>query len=154
MPQYHGEILSKVDEKGRVLFPAMFRKQISADTADTFMVKKGYEGCLELYPIDVWNRLEKEMGKLNHHNKEARDFRRRFFLGAASVELDKSGRLNIPKRLLEHAAIEKEMVFYAHSYFIEIWNPERLNSIESQMTDEQYSDMAQKVMGNINLFED
>ena len=154
MPLYHGEMQSKIDEKGRVLLPALFKRQMPSEDYSTYMVKKGYEGCIELYPQFVWDSVEKEIAKLNPHVKADRQFKRRFLLGVQHLDLDKAGRLTLPKRLLEFAGIEKDLVFFAHSYFIEIWNPDKLNDLDNEMTDDEYSDQAQRVMGNINLFND
>ena len=125
MVNFRGEFESKVDAKGRFLLPAGIRKKVPAEAKDCFVINRGFEGCLNLFPLNEWEPIEKELQELDMYDQQNREFIRLFTNGAADLELDASGRLLIPKRLLTWASIEKEIVLMAQFNRIEIWNKER-----------------------------
>jgi MraZ protein len=146
MTTFIGDYNCKTDEKGRVMLPGAFKKALSADAKDTFVVKKDiYEKCLVLYPLDEWNRqVEIMRANLNPYNKEHNTFLRLFYKGTAEIELDASNRLLIPKRLLEEAGIGKEAVLAGQNDKIEIWAKETYDGID---IGDDFASLAQKIMG-------
>jgi MraZ protein len=52
-----GEFEVRLDGKGRFLFPASLRKQLSPEAQEQFMLNKGFEECLTLYPMNEWDKL-------------------------------------------------------------------------------------------------
>ena len=68
---------------------------------------KGMDGCLFVYANDDWNAFEQKLTSLPLINKEARQFARFFLAGAATVEVDKQGRILLPAHLREFAGLEK-----------------------------------------------
>ena len=112
MATFIGEYNCKIDEKGRLLLPMAFKKQMSSAANDTFVVKKDiYEKCLSLYSFDEWERQVSIIRQnLNPYNREHNAFLRGFYKGTAEVTLDNSNRILIPKRLLQEADIDKEIV--------------------------------------------
>ena len=65
-----------VDEKGRVNLPAKLRKYVSPECNDTFVLTRGFEKCLYVYPVDEWNRLEQNLRNLSSYDAEHRRFMR------------------------------------------------------------------------------
>src|SRR5690554_3290458 len=108
-----GEYELSLDSKGRFLVPAGFRKQLPEGEGSCFIINRGFEHCLTLYPVSNWNVLSEKLNRLNDFNEKARKFRRLFLNGATSVDLDSAGRLLIPKSLIEYADIKKDIVFSA-----------------------------------------
>lgn len=110
------------------------------------MINRGFEKCLALYPYDEWQRISAEVNKLNLYNKKNRDFARYFFRGATELSLDGNGRVLLPKPLLEYAGVATELVLFAYSNRIEIWDK---LSYDSLLTDEpdDFSALAEEVMG-------
>lgn len=117
---FMGEYNHSIDAKGRVIVPAKFREELGEE----FVVTLGLDGCLFVYPDEEWQSF---VGKLKElpGNKEARQLQRYFMAGAATCEVDKQGRILLPAKLREQAALEKEIVFVGVVGKIEIWSKER-----------------------------
>ncbi len=146
MANFIGEYELTIDAKGRFLLPASFRKQLPEGADVQFVVSRGFEQCLNLYPMDEWNILSEKINKLNDFNPKVRDFKRLFLNGANIVESDAAGRLLLTKTLLEHASITKDMVLTAQGNKMEIWDKATHKAhIQSKMAD--FSDLANEVLG-------
>ncbi len=116
-----GEYLHTMDEKGRVNIPARLREELG----DNFVVTRGLDNCLFIYPHKEWAALETKLKSLSSSRAEARAFLRLFFSGAAEVELDRQGRVLIPPALREHASLQKEVIFIGVSNRAELWSREK-----------------------------
>src|SRR5580698_6053005 len=117
-----GEYEVTLDAKGRLLLPAGFKKQLPEDSASQFVINRGIETCLSLYPSQSWEPIFSEISKLNDFDPKVREFRRFFLNGAIQMELDSAGRLLIPKNLAEYAGLEKDIVLVSAINKIEIWD--------------------------------
>ena len=123
MITFIGDYTCKLDDKGRVLLPAAFIKQMAGSMQEKFVLKKDiFESCLVLYPMNEWETFEKQLRSLPLTNKNARTFTRFFVAGAASCELDKQGRILVPQTLREFAGLTKEVVLTGNINRIEIWS--------------------------------
>jgi len=118
---FMGEYNHTIDAKGRLIVPAKFREILG----DNFIVTKGLDGCLFVYPNDEWTRFEEKLKSLPLTNKNARQFTRFFLAGAAACEVDKQGRILLPQVLREFAGLEKEVVMVGVANRVEIWSKER-----------------------------
>ena len=118
---FTGEYNHTIDAKGRLIVPAKFREILG----DNFIVTKGLDGCLFVYPNDEWTRFEEKLKSLPLTNKNARQFTRFFLAGAAACEVDKQGRILLPQVLREFASLEKDVVLVGVASRIEIWSRER-----------------------------
>lgn len=118
---FMGEYNHTIDAKGRLIVPAKFREILG----DNFIVTKGLDGCLFVYPNDEWTRFEEKLKSLPLTNKNARQFTRFFLAGAAACEVDKQGRILLPQVLREFASLEKDVVLVGVANRIEIWSRER-----------------------------
>ena len=118
---FMGEYNHTIDAKGRLIVPAKFREILG----DNFIVTKGLDGCLFVYPNDDWTRFEEKLKSLPLTNKNARQFTRFFLAGAAACEVDKQGRILLPQVLREFASLEKDVVLVGVASRIEIWSRER-----------------------------
>ncbi len=119
---FMGEYNHTIDAKGRLIIPAKFREQLG----DEFVITKGMDGCLFVYPFEAWKEFEDKLKALPLTvNKEARKFSRFFLAGAATVELDKQGRALVPGTLREFAGLDKEVVLAGVLDRIEIWDKDK-----------------------------
>lgn len=118
---FMGEYNHTVDVKGRLIVPSKFRDQLG----DEFVVTKGLDGCLFVYPSEEWKLIETKFREVSQFSKEARKFARFFFAGAAVCEVDKQGRVLLPAVLREFAGIEKEIISAGVGNRIEIWSKDR-----------------------------
>ncbi len=144
-----GEFECKLDSKGRFLFPAGLRKQLDSSSLEVFMVNKGFENCLTLYPINEWDKISRRLAKLNLFKPKNRMFYRLFHQGAKQLTLDKAGRILIPTSLMERIGLQKEIMLTAYNDRIEIWDrKEYFGLMDNNMGD--FSDLADEVMGEID----
>lgn len=118
---FMGEYNHTIDTKGRLIIPSKFREKLG----DEFVVTKGLDGCLFVYDNAEWTSFEKKLQALPLMNKDSRKFVRFFLAGAASVEVDKQGRILIPSVLREFAGLDKEVVLVGVASRIEIWSKDK-----------------------------
>ncbi|WP_374959129.1 division/cell wall cluster transcriptional repressor MraZ [Gilvibacter sp.] len=138
----------KADVKGRVMVPAGLKKQLSPSLADGFVIKRAvFQPCLELYPMREWNNLMDKMSGLNRFNRKNNDFIRRFTAGVRTVELDSTGRLLIPKDLMQFAGLSKEIVIASAITIVEIWDKAKYETAIADAAND-FADLAEEVMGD------
>ena len=119
-----GEYQHTTDEKGRLIIPSKFRETLGGE----FVMTKGLDTCLFVYPKLEWEVLETKLKSLPLTNKDARAFVRFFFSGASECALDKQGRVLIPGNLRDHSKIEKDTVIIGVSTRLEIWSKSEWDS--------------------------
>ena len=138
----------KADAKGRIMVPVAIKKQLAATASKGFVLKRAvFNTGLELYPMEEWEGLMEKVHGLNRFNKKNNDFIRRFTAGVKTVEMDASGRLLIPKDLVNYAKIQKEVVVSSTVNILEIWD----KSLYESAIDEAALDfgaLAEEVMGD------
>lgn len=115
-----GEFAHNFDEKSRIIIPMRFREDLSNE----FIVTRGLDGCLFIYPTEEWHVLTEKLKTLPLMKKEARDFARFFMSGATPCALDKQGRTVIPQNLRKYANLGKECTIIGVSNRLEIWDKE------------------------------
>lgn len=144
--QLLGEYEVRLDGKGRFRMPSGLLTQLGDWQRGNFVINRGFEKCLVLYPEPVWNEITSEINELNLYNKKNRDFARYFFRGASEVTLDSADRILLPKRLAEYAGIDKDMILTAYSGRIEMWSSAEYDKwMEEEPVD--FSDLADEVLG-------
>lgn len=136
-----GEYQHSLDEKGRVIIPAKFRESLGA----TFVITRGLDNCLFVYPQNEWSQLEQKMKALPFTRADARAFTRFFFSGAVECELDKQGRVTIPGTLRSYGRLEKECIVIGVSNRVEIWGKEHWESYFHQSED-SFNEIAEKIV--------
>lgn len=109
-----------VDGKGRIIVPSKYREELG----ENFVVTKGFDDCLNLYPMKAWEAFAAKLGSLPT-NKKGRDLQRFFLANASEVELDKQGRALIPGNLREWAGISKNVIFVGMNKNVEIWDKDK-----------------------------
>ena len=143
-----------MDAKGRFLLPSGFRKQLPEGSAERFVINRGFENCLTLYPMDSWTVLSEKINKLNDFNPKVREFKRLFLNGANIVEADSAGRILLPKPLQEYAGLKKDIIMSAQGNKVELWDKDTYYNYINQHAG-GFSDLAAEVAGGyfINPFE-
>lgn len=132
MAQFLGEYDVPVDEKGRIFVPAEFRKKLPPEANEIFIVVRGFDGCLTAYPQNVWEETARKMMRLPQTDRRARMLIRGMLSQAAEVKLDRQGRANIPRKLLERAGIADQMIIIGALDKLELWNPDDWKQFMSQ----------------------
>jgi len=140
----------KADAKGRIMMPIAIKKQLSSMINESFVLKRAvFNPCLELYPLHEWTMLMEKVNRLNRFNKKNNDFIRRFTAGVKTVEMDNSGRILIPKNLIRHAQIDKEIVVSSAVNILEIWDKVLYEKAIDEATVD-FGLLAEEVMGDKN----
>ncbi len=135
---FMGEYQHSLDDKGRLIMPAKFRELLD----EPFVVTRGLDNCLFVYPQQEWCILEEKLKSLPMTSKDARAFVRFFFSGATECELDKSGRISLPQNLREYAALEKDVVISGVLNRIELWSKDRWDHYLAETAD-SYEEIAE-----------
>lgn len=150
MINFIGTYECKIDAKGRFMIPVAIKKQLDPALHEGFVLKRSvFQPCLELYPMQEWNKLMEKMNKLNRFIKKNDDFIRRFTAGVKTVEIDANGRLLIPRDLVQVASITKDLTVSSAINIIEIWDKDQYEKAIDDATVD-FADLAQEVMGNDN----
>ena len=110
MKPIYGEYDCRLDAKGRFLLPSALKKQLPEKEQEEFVINRGIDKCLVLYPVSVWENELKKIYSRNQFVGKNRAFARKYLNGATRIELDNSSRVLIPKRLGEHAGITQDIV--------------------------------------------
>ncbi|WP_149277309.1 division/cell wall cluster transcriptional repressor MraZ [Pareuzebyella sediminis] len=148
MINFIGTYDCKADSKGRIMMPVALKNQMSPILNNGFVIKRSvFQPCLELYPMEEWNLLMQKMNKKNRFKKKNNDFIRRFSAGVKVVEIDATGRLLIPKNLVDIANIGKEVVLSSAINIIEIWDKDSYEKVLED-TAEDFAALAEEVMGD------
>lgn len=134
-----------MDSKGRINIPARLRKYVSPEANDTFIVTRGYEKCLFVYPLDEWNKLEQSIRDLSATNPQHRFFMRTLLELATESQLDGQSRITVPRELLQFAGIENDVLILGVLERIELWNPRIYQDYLKAQAD-TYENVAQNVL--------
>lgn len=124
-----GEYLYAIDDKGRVVIPPSFRDFVE----DGLILTRGMEGCLYIFPLGVWRRLEEQLEQLPLTDPDSRAFVRFFYSGASKNRLDNQSRIPVPQALRNFAQLEGEVVVAGAPSRLELWNPQRWNAVLEQV---------------------
>ncbi|WFA09624.1 division/cell wall cluster transcriptional repressor MraZ [Tissierella sp. Yu-01] len=135
-----GEHQHSIDDKGRLIIPSKFREDLGYE----FIITKGLDNCLFVYPKKEWQVVEEKLKSLPLTNRDARAFIRFFFSGATECALDKQGRVLVPANLREHSSLEKDAVIIGVSTRLEIWSKEEWDRYNSD-DNLSYDSIAEKM---------
>jgi len=113
-----GEYSHTIDEKSRLAIPIKFR----AELASGAIVTKGLDGCLFLYTSTEWHKLVEKLNTMPISQKNARAFSRLILAGAMDVDLDKQGRIVLPKYLTDYAKMDHSVIVAGLFNRLEIWD--------------------------------
>jgi MraZ protein len=144
---FRGQFTYSIDSKGRIAIPAKLRKHISADANETFVMTRGLSNCIDLYPLDEWQKIEQTLLDLNSFQPDDARFIRMFVQFAAEDVMDVQSRILIPNALIDYAKIEKEVLILGALKKIEVWNPKVYEEYLLQ-SPQTYEEIAAKVMAS------
>lgn len=141
---FMGEYHHSIDTKGRLVIP----NKVRDDLGENFIVTRGLDGCLFLYPKTEWDNVIAKYKEIPD-TKNKRQFMRIFLSGATICEYDKQGRINIPKPLVEYAKLIKDCIIIGVDEKLEIWSKDCWEKFISENED-SLSDIADDLFSNIN----
>ena len=112
-----------LDTKGRMMMPVRYRAKLQSDAKGQLVVTiDTEEKCLLLYPLPVWEEIEKKIEQLPSFNQATRRVQRLLIGHATELEADNNGRLLLPQLLREYASISKHIMLVGQGKKFEIWD--------------------------------
>ena len=145
---FTGEYNNSLDQKNRLSVPAKFRKSLNPINDKTFVVCKGFDRCLFLYPVEEWKIVEEQLISLSSIKDTHRNFIRNIVRHANYVKYDNQGRIAIPDVLLKYSNIKKDVLVIGMLKKIELWNPSTLNKFdekEGSLSSDDFEGLADKI---------
>jgi MraZ protein len=121
---FFGEFEYKVDEKGRVLIPPRFRRELGAG----IILIPGTEAYIIAYPLSEWKKLATRLTTGSVAPSKLRRLNRAIFATAFFLNVDRQGRIALPARLREYAGIGDEVVIAGVNNSLELWSKEQWES--------------------------
>ena len=144
--RFAGEYSNTLDSKNRINIPAKFRKALDPINDRTFVITRGFDKCLTLYPLLEWNIVNQELSSLSSIRNRNREFVRSIVRYASYVQYDRQGRVVIPDNLKAYAQIEKEISIIGMITKIELWSPQKIKKYENdQMNIDDFDDLADDI---------
>lgn len=147
MYSFKGQYEHSIDEKGRISFPAKLRKLVDPAAQDRFVVVRGIEGCLYLYPENEWLNVEATLSQANNFTRAGRVAKRNFLRYAEDLTLDKQNRLALPTDHCAYASIANKAIFIGVGEYIELWSPEKLKEADDNLDAGAFEEIFEQVMG-------
>jgi MraZ protein len=141
-----GKFKYSIDSKGRISIPAKLRKYVNPEANESFIITRGTEKCIDIYPLDSWKELyEKKLKRLNTFEPNEARFLRMLLQEASEDSFDTQSRISIPKSLIEYAGIKKEVLILGAMEKIEVWDPETYEAYINE-SPKSYEEIAKEVM--------
>jgi MraZ protein len=141
-----GEYEVTLDPKGRFLLPAKLISQLPEGASTQFVVNRGFDECLNLYPLPNWLLVSSEIEDLPDHDEDNRKLKKYFNYGVATVDLDSANRVLLPGNLKDYAGLGKDVVLSCSKKRIEIWDKSKFHQFFDSFTPAAYSSLYNKVM--------
>ncbi len=122
-----GTYTHNVDDKGRVVMPVKFKKELGLE----FVITAGLDDTLMVMSQTEWEKYTQRLE--NAPPSKARWLNRFFFGNMHDVTTDKQGRMQIPQQLRQRIGIENEVVLVGNGNMVEIWTPERWEASQNML---------------------
>ena len=146
---FTGEYAYSLDSKGRVNIPAKFRQVLSEDNENTFVISRGMDPCIWVYPLAQWKEIETNLRSLSSLSKIHRTFVRNTARYASPSTYDKQGRITLTPSLIEYAGLEKDALIIGVVSKMEIWNPVQMDKTDKEtikIDPAAYDELAEKII--------
>ena len=136
-----------IDSKNRINIPSIFRTHLDKSDKNKFVITRGIDSCIWIYPLGEWEKIEKELSQLSSLSKVNRTFLRNHLRHAKIVSSDDQGRLILTKNLIEYANILKNITIIGVLNKIEIWDNATLEISDSEQSidEESYEDLSRRI---------
>ena len=133
---FRGQHEHAIDGKGRTSVPSKFRDVLAAHGQERLVLTHGVDPCLVAYPMTEWLAFEERLAKLPQFDRSVATIRRLYVSGAVEIELDKLGRLVIPKELRDVAGLERDVLWAGMGKHIEVWAKDRFDALRKGVLDD------------------
>ena len=127
---FRGAPVLTLDQKSRLTVPARYRELLTAEANGQMVITKNHDGCLLLFPLQVWERREAELNALS---SEFEGWRRLYIGSATDVEMDGAARILIPAELRAYAGLDRDVKFMGVGAYFELWDLARYDANEAAL---------------------
>lgn len=147
MPDFSNQYHATVDDKGRVVLPATYKRELGGEGERLFSVELDpYEKCLNLYPMEAWNeRISFIKSKLNPNDPRQSRLLDKFYQNFVKVSVAENGRLNIPKNYMDRMGIVRDVIFSGQGNRIRLWDEAEFK--KAMLPDDEYTNLFSQFLG-------
>ena len=145
MAFFTGEHECKLDAKGRLVLPARLKAVLPEASKKSIIIRKGFEPNLIIYSLHEFQNIYTRISSLNEFSSEQRKLKRKLFSSISQVDLDSNGRFLLPKGMIQHCNINKDVILIGMGNVIELWSPSNYNK-NLISNSEEFSKLAQKYL--------
>jgi MraZ protein len=134
------------------MLPADFKEQLGDLAGEGFVLRPGlFSKCLELYTMSDWVQTQDKLRSLNQFVRSNVELVRKYNAGAKMVKVDGSGRLQIPKNLIDSGGLQKEVVLTSLTVKMELWDKASYDEEINRMDEDAFEKLATEKLGNTDL---
>lgn len=137
---FFGNYSHTLDEKGRLVIPRKMREDLGINV----FIMKGFDGALAIYRQSAFESVVEELEKYSFLKKENRNYLRIKLASIVDLEIDKMGRIQIPRDILTKYNINKDVIVLGAGDHIEVWDKQRYEEYISSIEDD-YEDIAERI---------
>ena len=135
----------KLDAKGRLVLPSRLKSVLPVASKKSIIIRKGFEPNLIIYPLHEFQNIYTRINSLNEFSSEQRKLKRNLFSSISEVDLDSNGRFLLPKSMISHTGLEKDVILVGMGNVIELWSPDNYKKYLINDANE-FSKLAQKYL--------
>ena len=135
----------KLDAKGRLVLPSRLKSVLPEASKKSIIIRKGFEPNLIIYPLHEFQNIYTRINSLNEFSSEQRKLKRNLFSSISQVDLDSNGRFLLPKSMISHTGLEKDVILVGIGNVIELWSPDNYKKYLINDANE-FSKLAQKYL--------
>jgi MraZ protein len=140
---FRGSFEHTLDTKGRLSIPSKFRDILLGKGDDrVIMTNFVLEGtrCLDVYPLEEWQRLEEEIRKKPKFDRRMVSFQNYYLGGASECVVDKQGRILIPPLLRQYANLKRDVVWVSALDKFRVWDQEAWKKVFAEAEEKLMQD--------------
>ena len=145
MAFFTGEHECKLDAKGRLVLPSRLKSVLPKASKSSIIIRKGFEPNLIIYSLHEFQNIYTRINSLNEFSSEQRKLKRNLFSSISQVDLDSNGRFLIPKNMIIHTKLKKDVILIGMGNIIEVWSPGLYNK-NLISSSKEFSNLAQKYL--------
>jgi MraZ protein len=121
-----GSAPARIDDKGRLKVPALFRPDIQDRQGPDVFVTSLTGDCVRIYPMAAWLEVERRISEMPANHPTRLKFLDRVNYYGQTSELDGQGRVVITPQLRDSASISGDVRVLGRIDYLEVWNEERI----------------------------
>ena len=135
----------KLDAKGRLVLPSRLKSVLPEASKKSIIIRKGFDPNLIIYPLHEFQNIYTRINSLNEFSSEQRKLKRNLFSSISQIDLDSNGRFLLPKSMISHTGLEKDVILVGMGNVIELWSPDNYKKYLINDANE-FSKLAQKYL--------